>query len=119
MIENLRDGEEFFIWVLRSFDFLRIQGGYHGCDFMDTRDGKSISLYSHLKNKKVTIIEEFLTPESYKGLELWVETTGIVGFFKTRKTLKNYFGPHLRVESIRRLAKMVQEHEGLMKELTG
>lgn len=119
MIEQLRDGEEFFIWVLRSFDFLRVQGGYHGCNFIDMRDGKSVSLCSHIKKKKVTVIEEILTPESYEGLELWVETTGIFGIFKKKKTLKDYFGPHVRVESIRRLAKMVQEHEGLMKELTG
>lgn len=119
MLAKLSDSEEFFIWVLRSFDFLRLRAGFHGCEFLNTRDGKSVSLCSYRKNKKVTIIEEYISPDSYQGLDFHVETRGFTGFFKRKKTLKDYFGSDVKVESIRRLAKMVQEHEGLMKELTG
>lgn len=119
MIEELSDSEEFFIWVLRSFDFLRLRAGFHGCEFLNTRDGKSVSLCSYKKKKKVTIIEECISPDSYYGLDIYVETIGLFGILGRKKTLKDYFGPDVRVESIRRLAKMVQEHEGLMKELVG
>ena len=117
MIDKLDDSEEFFIWVKRCFDFLRVQGGFHVCEFLDSRDGILVSFYSFRKKKKVTIIEEYLSPDSYHGLDFWVETKGLLGLFKKRKKIEDYFGSNTQVESIRQLAKMVQNHEGLMKEL--
>ena len=118
MIEQVYSAEEFFIWINRTFRFLR-EHGFGGSNFLlNGREHSSVSYYNYITKKKITIIE-FYGPEYPDGLDIRVETKGFLGFFKNIKTLKDYFGSDVKVESIRRLAEMVQEHEGLMKELTG
>lgn len=116
MIEQLYDGEQFFIWVNRSFGFLRLgYNGYVGNEFLlNGLEQSWVSYYRHSRRKKVTIIEN-----ENGDLDFWVETKGLFGVFWRRKTLKDYFGSDVKVQSIRRLAEMVKGHEGLMKELVG
>lgn len=113
MIENLTYSEEFFINVHRSFEFLRIENGYIGDEFvLNSREERWISYRSYLRKKKITIIER----DGDEGLDFFIETKTWLGW--NRKTLNDYFDNEVNVQSIKRLVEIIKENKVLMKDLT-
>lgn len=112
MIDNLTNSEEFFIHVHRGFEFLRIENGYIGNEFvLNAREERWITFYSPSTKNKITIIER---ESGY--LDFYVETKNLIGW--RSKTLKDYFENDVKVQSIRRLVELIKGNKRLMRDLT-
>ncbi len=113
MRDNLTSGENFFFLVNYYFEFLTLKG-YEGSSFnIRNRDEYWVTFYSHLKKKKVTIVE-------YRDsgvLDFYVDDNRI--FRWKRRYLKDYLGINIKIQNISHLAKLIKDNKTLYDDLTG